>query len=225
MKQNYFPKVAIKGRVRVCLETLTSLGIKGKYIVDIGSSIGWLEKELLKSNPKKLVGVEPDAGAVTYAQKRVSKAHFVKTSADKIPLSDAVADIVIMFDVLEHVPKDEEHNALEEANRILKQHGKLVLSTPNNHILTNLLDPAWYFGHRHYQRSFLKSLLRKASFKVEKFEIRGGLWSSVNLIWHYLMKWILKKPLVVNKFLERKDDQEFSKKTGIHTLFLIASKI
>jgi len=225
MKQNYFPEVAIKGRVRVCLETLTSIDLKNKYIVDVGSSIGWLEEKLLGYKLRKLVGVEPDAVAVAYAQKKVRRACFIQSSATKIPLPSGIADIVVMFDVLEHVPKNRERNALEEANRILKQHGRLVLSTPNNHILTNLLDPAWYFSHRHYRRLSLKSLLRRAGFKVEKFEIRGGLWSSANLIWHYFMKWILKKPLAVNKFLERKDDQEFSKKTGIHTIFLIASKI
>ena len=81
MKQNYFPTVSIKGRVRVCLETLTSLGIKDKYIVDVGSSIGWLEKELLKYKPKKLVGVEPDEGAVYYSRKNIKGAEFIKASA------------------------------------------------------------------------------------------------------------------------------------------------
>lgn len=225
MKQNYFPKVAIKGRVRVCLETLLLLGVKDKYIVDVGSSIGWLEKELLKYNPKKLVGVEPDRDAVFFSQRNIKKAEFIKASASKIPISDSAADIVIMFDVLEHVPKNKVSIALKEAGRILKNGGKLVFSTPNSNFLVNILDIAWYIGHRHYKKEYLTSILRDAGFKIEKLEIRGGLWFSVYLIWHYFMKWILRKPLAVNKFLMDRDDKQFSEKEGIHTIILIASKI
>lgn len=224
MKQNYFPKVTIKGRVRVCLETLISLGIKDKYIVDIGSSIGWLEMELLKYKPKKLVGVEPDRDAVLHSQKNIKEAEFIRASACKVPISDSAADIVVMFDVLEHVPKHQEGDALKEANRILKRGGKLVLSTPNSHFLTNISDFAWFLGHRHYKKEYLTSILKTAGFKIKKLEIRGGLWFSIYLMWHYFMKWILKRPLAINRFLEGMDNRQFSKSGGIHTIFLVAKK-
>lgn len=225
MRQIFFPKVAIKGRVRVCLETLTSLDLKDKYILDIGSSIGWLEKELLKFSPKKLVGVEPDPQAVFYSRKKVKRATFINASASNIPISDGIADIVVMFDVLEHVPKKEETLALREANRVLKRNGKLVLSTPHSSFLTNVLDLAWYFGHRHYEKKYLRDLLKKVGFRIDKFEVRGGLWFCLYLIWHYVMKWILDKPLAVNEFLIRMDDKEFYKKEGINTIFLTATKV
>lgn len=225
MKQTYFLKVDIRGRVRVCLETLTSLDIKGKYIVDIGSSIGWLEEQLLKYHPKKLVGVEPNRQAIAYSKKKVKEAVFINSSAAKIPVKSKAADIAVMFDVLEHVPKKHELKALTEAARILKKGGKLVLSTPNSHFLMNLLDLAWYFGHRHYERNYLKGLVRKAGFKIDKFEVRGGIWFAVYLVWHYVMKWIFGKPLAVNEYMLRKDDDQFSKKSGIYTIFLIATKI
>lgn len=235
MKQNYYPKVNKIGRVRVCLETLTSLNLKNKYIVDVGSSIGWLEEELLKYKPGKLVGIEPDAGAVVYSQKRVketwsnktlaTKVTFYKASAINLPIKDSVADIVVMFDVLEHVPPGKELIALKEAYRVLKVGGKFVLSTPNSSLLTNILDPAWYLGHRHYRKEHLERFLKKAGFRLDLFEVRGGLWFSLNLIWHYFMKWVLKKPLIVNKFLERKDDEQFSEKGGIHTIFIVATKV
>lgn len=224
MKQSYFPKVDIKGRVRVCLETLTSLDLKNKYIVDVGASIGWLEKEIIKYKPKKIIGIEPDANAVAYAQKKVRKAQFLQGFADKLPVANGVADFVVMFDTIEHVPQKSEALALKEANRILKKGGRLVLSTPNKNFWTTLLDPAWYFGHRHYRVDYLKSILRKAGFEVEKLEIRGGIWFSIYLLWQYVMKWVFRKPLAVNKFLVTKDDEQFSEKEGIHTIFLIAKK-
>ena len=85
----------------------------------------------------------------------------------------------------------------------------MVLSTPNSNFLTNILDFAWYLGHRHYRKEHLTNILKNAGFKIKKLEIRGGLWFSVYLIWHYFTKWILRKPLVVNKFLMEKDDKQF----------------
>ncbi|KKR88178.1 MAG: hypothetical protein UU32_C0001G0014 [Candidatus Woesebacteria bacterium GW2011_GWB1_41_10] len=225
MKQNYFPKVDIRGRVRVCLETVTSLNLRNKYIVDVGSSIGWLEKELLRFGPKKLLGIEPDAGAVAYSQKRVKGAKFMQGFASRLPVPNDVADVVVMFDILEHVPKKEESVSLEEANRVLKKYGKLVLSTPNNNFWTIVLDLAWYFGHRHYNEKYLKNLLKKAGFKIDRFEIRGGIWFAIYLIWHYVMKWIFRRPLAVNEFMLDKDDKQFSEKKGIYTIFLIATKV
>lgn len=225
MKQNFFRKVDIKGRVRVCLETVISQGVEGKTIVDVGSSIGWLEEELLKYRPKKIVGIEPDPGAVNFAKRKIKAAQFFIGSAEDIPLSSSFADIVTMFDVLEHVPKDKEHLAVKEAFRVLKPKGKLVLSTPNYHLLTNILDPAWYFGHRHYDKKYLRKVLTRAEFKVERLEIRGGIWFSVYLIWHYVMKWVLRKPFAVNKYMIEMDDVQFSKKNGIHTIFLVARKL
>lgn len=224
MKQNFFKKVDIKGRVRVCIETVLSEGVEGKTIVDIGSSIGWLEKELLKYKPKKVVGIEPDPGAVAFAREKVKNAEFHVGSAEDLPISSGFADIATMFDVIEHVDKNKEIGALKEASRVLKPGGRLILSTPNYHWLTNVLDPAWYFGHRHYEKSKIKNQIAKAGFKVKKLEVRGGIWFSIYLIWHYFMKWILKKPLAVNYFLMEKDDREFSKKDGIHTIFLVARK-
>ncbi len=225
MKQNYFPKVDIRGRVRVCLETITSLDLKNKYIVDVGSSIGWLEKELLKFGPKKLVGIEPDKDAVSYSQRKIRKAKFVQGLASKLPIPNGVADVVVMFDILEHVPKKEERASLKEANRILKKGGKLVLSTPNNNFWTTVLDLAWYFGHRHYGKSYLKNLIKRAGFRIDKLEVKGGIWFAIYLIWHYVMKWIFKKPLAVNEFMLDKDDKQFSEEKGIYTIYVVATKI
>ena len=225
MKQNYFPKVDIRGRVRVCLETVTSLDIKNKYIIDVGSSIGWLEKELLKFSPKEIIGVEPDVGAVAYANKKVKGARFMQGFASRLPVPSGVADVVVMFDILEHVPKKEENAALKEANRVLKRHGKLVLSTPNNNFWTTVLDLAWYFGHRHYNKSYMKNIIKKAGFRIDKLEIRGGIWFAIYLVWHYVMKWIFKRPLAVNEFMLDKDDKQFSEEKGTYTIYIVATKI
>ena len=74
-----------------------------------------------------------------------------------------------MFDVIEHLPKDREEECLVGIKKILKDGGLLVISTPNNSLLSKILDPAWYFGHRHYSKNVIIGILSKVGFKVKSY--------------------------------------------------------
>lgn len=218
-----FPKtILISGRVRSCLEFVQAEKLSGKIIVDIGSSFGWLEKELIKSRAS-FIGIEPNKEAVSFAQKNIdSKVKFKVGSAFDIPLLDKTADMVLFFDVIEHLPKGFEKKALNEINRVLKKSGILLLTTPNSHFLNNILDPAWYFGHRHYRKTKITNLLRRSGFKVLNYQIKGDIFSVIYVLWFYFNKWILKlKPK--NGFLEKLDDKGYQM-SGIATIFLKAEK-
>ena len=219
--------MAVSGRVLACLNLLKQYKLKGKTIVDIGSSFGWLEKELLAIEKSiEIIGVEPDSNAVAFSNKNIKNAKFKVGDALKLPIKDNYADIATLFDVIEHVPVNTELKALSEVNRILKKNGLLFLSTPNSHFFMNLLDPAFYFGHRHYKFSSLKKMLTKSGFKIIKSTIKGGYWFSFYLIWLYITKRITGNFLPRNKFLEDKEAGEFlSNKVGLHTHFIVAQKV
>ena len=55
---------------------------------------------------------------------------FVAGDAIRLPLADDVADVVTLFDVLEHIPDDV--TAVREALRILRPGGRLLVSTPTD---------------------------------------------------------------------------------------------
>ncbi len=218
-----FPqKIFISGRVRSCLEFVKAEKLSGKKIVDIGSSFGWLEKELVKSKAL-LIGIEPNKEAVSFAQVNIgSGVEFKVGSALEIPLLNKTADMVLFFDVIEHLPKGSEKKALNEINRVLKKNGVLLLTTPNSHFLNNILDPAWYFGHRHYKKNKITNLLRRSGFKVLNYQIKGDIFSVIYVLWFYFNKWILKlKPK--NGLLEKLDDKGYQK-SSIATIFLKAKK-
>lgn len=218
--------MAVSGRVLACLNLLKAYSLKHKSIIDIGSSFGWLEKELLEIEKTiKIIGVEPDPNAVVFSKKNIKNAKFIVGDALKLPVKSSYADIATLFDVIEHVPVNTELKALGEANRILKKKGLLFLSTPNSHFFMNLLDPAFYFGHRHYKFSNLKRFLEKSGFKIIKSTIKGGYWFSFYLIWLYVTKRITGNFLPRNKFLETKEAGEFlSNEAGLHTHFIVARK-
>lgn len=220
-----FPKsVPISGRVRVCWELLKDSRIKNKKIVDIGSSFGWLEKEILKEKPKEVIGLEINKEAVDFAIKNVKGAIFIEAGALDLPIKSNYADIVTFFDVIEHIPINTENVALKEINRILKKGGILLLSTPNDHLLSKLLDLAWYFGHRHYNKEKLKKMLNKTGFKIASIESRGSIFSSLYLCWFYIMKRLTGNNQPRNSFIEKLDDDGY-KNLGITDVFVIAKKI
>src|SRR4051794_21116632 len=54
---------------------------------------------------------------------------FLAASATRLPFPDGAFDAVTMFDVIEHIAEDE--RAMEEAVRVLKPGGMLLVTTPN----------------------------------------------------------------------------------------------
>jgi len=68
----------------------------------------------------------------------------VVASATHLPFRNDVFDLVLFTDVIEHLPRGEERNALKEIVRVLRRHGKIVLSCPNNIPLFTFLDPAFW---------------------------------------------------------------------------------
>lgn len=219
-----YDKVEITGRLRVCVEFAKKQKLRDKVILDIGCANGLMAYLLLPQKPKKYFGADPSEKAIEFAKKHVSGAKFYVAPASKIPLKNNIADVALMFDVIEHVPKNTEIEALGEINRILKKGGKIVLSTPHNHFITNLLDPAWYFGHRHYTSNQVKEYLKMAGFKNITVEVRGGLWFSIYLILLYISKWLFGQPEYKNNFIQSRDDKQFSSR-GIHTIYATAQKI
>lgn len=216
-------KTPIIGRVRCCLELVRSTTLKEKVLLDVGSTFGWLEKELDKDELKKIIGIEPNEGALQIARKEAPKADFFKASAERIPVKDSSIDVATFFDVIEHVPVGSETHVLKEINRTLRQKGLLLLSTPNNHWLANILDPAWLLGHRHYSRKSLDTLLISSGFEIETCETKGGVISLLALITFYLFKWVLKIPESPN-WLNQLDDQSYNGR-GLATIFIKAKKI
>lgn len=220
-------KMALSGRVLACLNLLKSYNLKNKTLVDVGSSFGWLEKELLNyESSLKLIGIEPDSEAVEFSKKKVEKAKFLVGDALKLPVKDNLADMVTFFDVIEHVPKNTEKKALAEIKRVLKPKGLLFLSTPNSTPMMNMSDLAYVFGHRHYRSKNLVKMLKDSGFKVLRSKIRGGYWFSIYLIWLYIAKRLTGNFLPRNKFLEKMEASEFlTERQGIHTHFIVAQKI
>jgi len=213
----------LSGRHKACL---SMINFKDKRILDIGCSYGWFEKKVGKK-AKEIVGIDLNEKDLKIAKKECKEKNcgFEKGSALNLKkFKRNYFDIVVMFDVIEHIPKGTEKKCLKEIKKILKKNGKLLLTTPANN-LSKFLDLAWYFGHRHYSCKKLKNLLTDSGFVVGKIEIKGGFWEIFSMLLFYPCKWIFNSEIPYKKFFDKKRDEEYLKKDeGFITMFVWGRK-
>ncbi len=99
-------------------------------IVDIGCGDGLAAKVAAQLNPgHQFVGIDWSADALRQARAHGLALIRAGVEGSGLPLVSASADVVIMSEVIEHLVDTD--SALDEAFRILKPGGSLLLSTPN----------------------------------------------------------------------------------------------
>ena len=78
------------------------------------------------------------------------------------------------------------------------------------------MDPAWYFGHRHYSLRKILPWLKQEGFEIDIIEIKGGFNELISMIIFYFFKWVFKKEMPL------KSDYEYNKQieNGFATLFI-----
>lgn len=208
-------------RTLFCARLLEKKDVKNKTILDLGSSDDyWMSKILVSKKAKKVIAIDP------FLSKEIVRDNLLSFKADVFDkrLDDYRFDTVVMFDVLEHIPVNSELKTIRRVAKLLNTQGKLYLTTPHNNTIINYLDPAWYFGHRHYRASDLKALFEKNEFNIVKSGVTGGLFESTRVVWLYVQKHLLRrKEFSFPSWLWNLSSNEFNK-PGIMTNWVIAEK-
>jgi SAM-dependent methyltransferase len=128
-----------------------------RRILDLGCGTGYGTAELAGALPCVFAidRISPDAEA------RHARAHFVRADAGGIPLRPASLDMVVSFQVIEHL--DEPDVYLDSIARLLRPDGLALISTPN--LLES--DRENPFHVREYTASELAQMLRRHFAEVE----------------------------------------------------------
>jgi SAM-dependent methyltransferase len=212
----------LNGRLRASAELVKNADIKNKRILDIGCGYGWCELNFLDRGAKKIVGIELTDQDLATARKYITdkRAVFKIGSAIDLPFPDKSFDTVVAWEVIEHIPKNTEGKMFQEVSRVLKTNGAFYLSTPYKHILSNILDPAWWLiGHRHYSKTDLEMLGRQSSLPPKNIFLRGSIWSLLGILNMYVSKWILHRKPLLESYFHKKTEAEYSKKSGYASIF------
>jgi ubiquinone/menaquinone biosynthesis C-methylase UbiE len=211
----------LTGRHKKCFEFAGGKEwLKDKIILDIGCSFGWFEKYAVESHCSEIIGLEPDKKDFASAKKDVPEAVYKEGSALKIPFPDNYFNIVTLFDVIEHLPKGMEDKAITEVVRVLKHKGQILLTTPNKSFFSNILDPAWYFGHKHYSPDDIIRVLKEKNIQVVQVEKSGGWYELFGMILLYIFKWFFGQEIPFKRWFDMKREEEYLTKGGFVTLFV-----
>jgi SAM-dependent methyltransferase len=110
--------------------------VKGLAVVDIACGEGYGSAALKHAGASSVIGLDISEETCAYARKR----HGIDArvgDAERIPLPDASADVVVSFETIEHVPHPD--HFVRECRRILRSNGTLIMSTPNREVYRELV--------------------------------------------------------------------------------------
>jgi SAM-dependent methyltransferase len=215
----------LTGRLELSLALIQEQAA-AEQILDIGCSRGWLEKTLEGSGTARVVGIEPSPEVIARARALYPSGRFEVASVLSLPFENDTFDGVVMLEVLEHIPRNTEAEAFRELRRVMKTGAWFVFSTPFAHPIATLLDPAWYFGHRHYTARTLEALFTDAGFQVDKVFVRGAWWEAFGTISLYVFKWIFRSEDPFKEQIERGRTREFlTMSRGMTNVFVLARAI
>ncbi|KQX68897.1 bifunctional 2-polyprenyl-6-hydroxyphenol methylase/3-demethylubiquinol 3-O-methyltransferase UbiG [Angustibacter sp. Root456] len=135
-------------------------GLRPGTALDVGAAGG--------GNTRVLRRLGWNAIALEYGPEGAQVAHerglpTLRGDATALPVADASLDLVVAFDVLEHL--DDDDAAVREVRRVLRPGGRYLVAVPCDPRLWSAHDEA--VGHvRRYTRATLSSLLVRGGFSL-----------------------------------------------------------
>ena len=128
--------------------------VEGKTVLDIASGEGY-GTNLISQKAAFVYGVDIDAASIAAAKQKYQRENieFLEGSTDAIPLGDHTVDVLISYETIEHHDRHEE--MMQEAKRVLKPGGIIVISTP---------DKYFYSDKRNFKNKFHIKELYKNEF-------------------------------------------------------------
>lgn len=153
---------------------------EGQTVVDINAGTGRLARTLAASTGANLLAAEPCRSVrdIGEARTRGLPVRWLSGGPESLPVDDATADVVLLITVLEFVP--DRYRVFEEARRVLRPGGKLVVGALNvlspwaalyHHLGQQGIGP-WASAHL-WTPDQLAQLLG-----ISDAEVRGGVYLS-----------------------------------------------
>lgn len=143
--------------------TLLNLNKKDK-VLEIGCGLGVL---LSKIPSKNKIGIEISDFAIKVCRQK--KLSVIKKDVDRgIPFKNSSFDVIIMNEVISHLKNPK--FVLKECKRILKNNGRLLITSPVRNIFFHNISPTHLYE---FSIKELKELIEKEGFQVLNHEVCG----------------------------------------------------
>lgn len=114
---------------------------RNKHVLDIACGVGY-GSSALASAAASVYALDLSPAAVAAAREAYSRPnlHYVAAAAQRIPFPDRTFDLIVAFEVLEHL--SDWPLLLAEARRLLAPGGQFIVSTPNKDYYADSRGPA-----------------------------------------------------------------------------------
>jgi SAM-dependent methyltransferase len=139
-----------------------------KNVLDVACGEGY-GSQMLSMVANKVVGVDINDETIAKAKQKYKETNleFQTSNISELPFTDHHFDTVISFETIEHITHPEE--ALKELSRVVKDSGKLIISTPNKLVYSDERDYVnQYHEHEFYLDEFIQ-MLRKHFCYIKVF--------------------------------------------------------
>jgi len=153
------------------LNVLKRHSVISKVLVDLGCNDGKLTMEMARLlKPEEIYCIDIDENALNIARSRGLKTYKADLSSDRLPIQDGGADLVTALEVIEHLVNPD--NMLREAYRILRNHGYLLITTPNLASWVNRL--VMLLGYQPYNCEISTEIVAGVPWKARTFAKPAG---------------------------------------------------
>lgn len=147
---------------------------KNSSIIDVGGYNGAIAQKLQKEIPKlRVIVLDKDNSGLISAKR--GGLDTIRASVLKLPIGVKSYDLVLCFDLIEHINADE--RLIEEISRILKDDGRIILTTPMQNGVnfpflpkkyTELINKKWGHVRKGYSIEKLKEMFQKYNLLIVK---------------------------------------------------------
>ena len=137
----------------------------GRDVLEAGPGEGY-GADLIAQVARSVVGVDYDQQAVEHIRAKYPLVQMQLGNLAELPLADASVDVVVNFQVIEHLW--DQPQLVAECARVLRPGGALLMSTPNRITFSPGRDtPLNPFHTRELNAAELTELLEQGGFRVE----------------------------------------------------------
>lgn len=217
--------------------------LKAKYkILDASCGSGY-GTEILARGLNHVIGVDISQEAIEYAKKHHNKENIEYRLADleqPLDFPPKTFDAVISFETLEHI--ENRQLLLREFQRVLKNGGFLIISTPNKELTSKIGAENPYHKKELYKKEFIGSVskffkIRELWGQIEFIELPGWkkllrkliIMTDIFKLRKFIFKW-MKENNIVRKGLRDQDEKSmervnFKSSSRHFVLIAIAQKV
>lgn len=153
-----------------------------KTVLNVACGSGYDSNYMMKKGASMVIGGDIDIEAIEYARARykIGGLYFLSLDAQLLPFRDNGFDVVVSLETIEHLVKYEQFVA--ECNRVLKDGGIFVCSTPNKGALAPEPGEKWASIHvkefyvEEFQQLISKYFREMLLYGIEPKRSEGGSW-------------------------------------------------